>query len=46
MIILIIVLVILLMSIKQVSEYERGVKFCFGKFILTKLKESCLVSPL
>ena len=32
MIILIIVLVILLMSIKQVSEYERGVKFCFGKF--------------
>ena len=32
MIILIIVLVILLLSIKQVSEYERGVKFCFGKF--------------
>ena len=32
MIILIIVLVILLMSIKQVSEYEREVKFCFGKF--------------
>lgn len=32
MIILIIVLVILLMSIKQASEYERGVKFCFGKF--------------
>lgn len=32
MIILIIVLVILLISIKQVSEYERGVKFCFGKF--------------
>ncbi len=32
MIILIIVLVILLMSIKQISEYERGVKFCFGKF--------------
>ena len=32
MIILIIVLVILLMSIKQVSEYERGFKFCFGKF--------------
>lgn len=32
MIFLIIVLVILLMSIKQVSEYERGVKFCFGKF--------------
>ena len=32
MIILIIVLVILLMSIKLVSEYERGVKFCFGKF--------------
>lgn len=32
MIILIIVLVTLLMSIKQVSEYERGVKFCFGKF--------------
>ena len=32
MIILFIVLVILLMSIKQVSEYERGVKFCFGKF--------------
>lgn len=32
MIILIIVLIILLMSIKQVSEYERGVKFCFGKF--------------
>ena len=32
MIMLIIVLVILLMSIKQVSEYERGVKFCFGKF--------------
>ena len=32
MIILIIVLVILLMSIKQVSGYERGFKFCFGKF--------------
>ena len=32
MIIFIIVLVILLLSIKQVSEYERGVKFCFGKF--------------
>lgn len=32
MIILIIVLLILLLSIKQVSEYERGVKFCFGKF--------------
>ena len=32
MIILIIVLVILLMSIKQVSAYERGVQFCFGKF--------------
>ena len=32
MIILFIVLVILLLSIKQVSEYERGVKFGFGKF--------------
>lgn len=32
MIILIILLTILVLSIKQVSEYERGIKFCFGKF--------------
>ena len=29
---MIILIIVLLMSIKQVSEYERGVKFCFGKF--------------
>ena len=32
MILLIIVIVILLGSIKQISEYERGVKFTCGKF--------------
>ena len=31
-IILVIVIVVILMSVKQIDEYERGVKFTTGKF--------------
>ena len=30
--VIIVVLFILLISIRQISEYERGIKFRFGKF--------------
>lgn len=32
-----IIAVILLASIKQINQYERGIKFCLGKF--TKIME-------
>ena len=36
-IVIIILIIILLSSIKQINQYERGIKFCLGKF--TKIME-------
>lgn len=36
-VLIIIIIVILLSSIKQINQYERGIKFCLGKF--TKIME-------
>ena len=32
LIVLIVIAVIILLSIKQINEYERGIKFTLGKF--------------
>lgn len=44
--ILIIILVIILSSIKQINEYERGVKFRFGKFVKVMTPGWKLVLPI
>ncbi len=44
--ILIIVLFIILISIRQVNQYERGVKFMLGKYISTKNPGWRLVVPI
>ncbi len=45
-IILIIIVVIILASIKQINEYERGVKFRFGKFVKVLTPGWKLVLPI
>lgn len=46
LVILVIVVVIILSSIKQVDEYERGIKFTFGKYSKTMDPGWSLVLPI
>ncbi len=45
-IIIIIVLVVLISSIKQINEYERGIKFRFGKYVKTLEPGWKLILPI
>ena len=42
----VLILIIILMSIKQINEYERGIKFTFGKFSKIMLPGWRLVIPV
>ena len=44
--IIVIVLIIVLVSIKQVNEYERGIKFRFGKYVKTLKPGWKIVLPI
>ncbi len=45
-VVLVIVLVLILASIKQINEYERGIKFSFGKFSKIMMPGWRLVLPI